>query len=84
MVWLSTKNVKTKRLLKKLKKLDHKMISFYKIKELVRLSYQLDLLTSMKIQNVFHSNLLQLVANDLLPGQHNISPPLIVINDKEE
>ena len=36
MVWLSTRNIKTNRLSKKL---DHKMIGPYKVKELVRSSY---------------------------------------------
>ena len=36
MVWLSTRNIKTERLSKKL---DHKMIGPYKVKELVRSSY---------------------------------------------
>ena len=55
MVWLSTKNIKTKRLSKKL---DYKMISSYKIKELIGSLYQLDLPTSIRIHNVFHLNLL--------------------------
>ena len=54
-VWLLTKNIKTK---KPSKKLDHKMISPYKIKQLVGLSCQLDLSTSMKIYNRFYPNLL--------------------------
>ena len=36
---------------KHLKKLDHEMIDLYKIKVLVRSSYQLELLTTMKIHN---------------------------------
>ena len=55
MVWLLTRNVKTERLLKKL---DHKMISLYKIKNLIGFLYWLDLLTSMRIHDVFHLNLL--------------------------
>ena len=54
-VWLSTKNLKTER---PSKKLDHKMIGPYKVKQLVKLSCQLDLSTSMKIHNVFHPSLL--------------------------
>ena len=54
-VWLSTKNIKIKRLSKKL---DHKMVSPFKIKQLVRLSYQLELPTSMKFHDMFHPSLL--------------------------
>lgn len=35
-IWFSTKNIKTERLLKKL---DHKMIGLYKVTKLVELSY---------------------------------------------
>ena len=54
-VWLLTKNIKTER---PSKKLDHKMIGPYKVRELVGSSYWLDLPTSMRIHNVFHPNLL--------------------------
>ena len=81
MVWLSTKNIKTKR---PLKKLDHKMIGPYKVKELVGSFYWLELLHTMKIYDVFHPNLLQKAAINPLPGQRNSPPPLIVGNNKEE
>ena len=55
MVWLSTRNIKTKR---PSKKLDHKMIGLYKVKELVGSSYQLELPHTMKIHDVFCPNLL--------------------------
>ena len=81
MVWLSTKNIKTK---KPLKKLDYKMIGLYKVKELVKSLYQLDLPASMKIHDVFHPNFLWPAANNFLPGQHNDPPPPIVVDDKKE
>ena len=65
MVWLSTRNINTKKLSKKL---DHKMIGSYKVKELVRSSYWLELLYIMKIHDVFYPNLLPKAAIDLLPG----------------
>ena len=81
MVWLSTKNIKTKR---PLKKLDYKMIGPYKVKKLVKSSYQLELPYTIKIYNVFHPNLLQKTATNPLPGQQN-SPPLpTVVDDKEK
>ena len=65
MIWLSTKNIKTERLSKKL---NHKMIGPYKVKKLVELSYWLDLPISMRIHDIFYPNLLQPVATDSLPG----------------
>ena len=81
LVWLSTKNIHTER---PLKKLDHKRIGLYKIIELVGSSYQLDLLASMRIHDVFHPNLLRPAAEDPLPEQHNDLPPPVVVNDEEE
>ena len=60
------------------------MIDPYKIKKLVGLSYQLELLTSMKIYNVFHSSLLWKAAKDPLPGQHNDPTPPVIVNDKKK
>ena len=80
-VWLSTKNIKTKR---PSKKLDHKMIGPYKVTELVGSSYQLMLPYTMKIHDVFHPNLLRKAATDPLPSQQNSPLPPTVINNKEE
>ena len=80
-VWLLTKNIKIKR---PSKKLDHKMIGLFKVKQLIKLSYQLDLSTSMKIHNVFHSSLLQKATSDLFFGQHNASAPSVIVDNKEK
>ena len=54
-VFLSTRNIKMEQ---RLKKLDDKNISPFKIKKLVRSLYQLELPYTIKIHNVFHPNLL--------------------------
>ena len=60
------------------------MIGPYKVKELVGSLYWLDLPTSIRIHDVFYSNLLQLWATDPLPGQHNKPDPPIVVDGEEE
>ena len=80
-VFLLTKNIRTER---PSKKLNDKNIGPFKIKKLVRSSYQLELPHTMKIYDVFHLNLLQKAADDPLSGQRNIPPPLTVVNNKEE
>ena len=80
-VFLSTKNIRMER---PLKKLDNKNIGPFKIKKLMRLSYQLELPHTMKIHDVFHPNLLRKAANNPLPDQQNIPLPPTVMNNKEE
>ena len=60
------------------------MIGPYKVKELVKSSYWLDLPHIMKIYDVFHPNLLWKAAIDPLLSQQNSSLPPIVMNDKEK
>ena len=67
-VWLSTRNIKTKKLLKKL---NHKIIGPYKIKKLVGSSYQLELPHTIKIYDIFHPNLLWKAVDDPLSNQQN-------------
>ena len=81
MVWLLTKNIKIER---PSKKLDHKMIGLYKVKELVGSSYRLELPHIMKIHDIFHPNLLQKAATNPLPSQQNSLPPPTVVDNKKK
>ena len=45
---------------------------------------QLDLLISIKIQNVFHFSLLWKALNDPLSDQYNVFAPSIIIDDKKK
>ena len=54
-IFLFNRNIKTIKLIDKLK---DKMLSLFRIKKLVDLFYQLKLLLSMKIHDVFYSSLL--------------------------
>ena len=80
-VFLSTKNIRTER---PLKKLDDKYIGLFKIKKLVRSLYQLELPHIMKIHDVFYSNLLPKAADNPLLGQENSLLPPTVMNNKEK
>lgn len=68
LVWLSTKNIHTKR---PSKKLNHMKISLYQVIKLVKLLYQLELLKSIKISNVFYPSLLRITAKNQLLRQQN-------------
>ena len=60
------------------------MIGPYKVKKLVKLLYWLDLPTSIRIHNAFHPNLLQPVATNSLPDQHNKLELLVVIDSEKK
>ena len=47
-------------------------------------SYKLKLSETMHVHDVFHSDLLRLVVDDLLPNQKNELFESIVINDEDE
>jgi hypothetical protein len=77
LVWLDTRNVRTKH---PCKKLDYKSEGpFEVIKAVGRRSYKLKLPASMKIFDTFHTSLLRAAANDPLPGQRAPSPPPVII-----
>ena len=80
-MFLNKRNIITVRLFKKL---DDKMLNSFKITDFVDFFYKLKLSDTMHIYDVFHSELLCLVINDLLSDQKNEFSRSIVINDEDE
>ncbi len=80
-MFLNERNIVTAR---SFKKLDDKMLDFFTNLDLVDSSYKLKLSETMHVHDVFHSDLLRLVVNDLLSDQKNESFKSIVINDEDE
>ena len=66
------------------KKLVDKMLKFFSIKEKIEAFYQLQLLDSMKVHNVFHSHLIRKNPDDLLSEQIQKSFEPIIIKEKEK
>ena len=66
-MWLSIKNIKTDR---PSKKLDHKMISPFKIIKAFGNAYTLDLPAHITVHPIFHVSLLRKDPADALPGQY--------------
>ncbi len=80
-VFLNEWNIVTARLFKKL---NDKMLDSFQIINLVDSFYKLKLLKTMRIHDVFHSELLRFVVNDSLFDQKNEFSRSIVINDEDE
>ncbi len=80
-MFLNERNIVTAR---SFKKLDDKMLGSFTNLDLVDSSYKLKLSESMRVHDVFHSDLLRPAADDLLPGQKNEPSGSIVINDEDE
>ncbi len=80
-MFLNERNIVTAR---SFKKLDDKMLDSFINLDFMDSSYKLKLSESMRVHDVFHSDLLRSVVNDLLPGQKNESSGSIVINDEDE
>jgi len=80
-MFLNERNIVTA---KSFKKLDDKMLDSFINLDLVNSSYKLKLSESMRVHDVFHSDLLRSVVDDLLPGQKNELSGSIVINDEDE
>jgi len=66
------------------KKLNDKMLDSFINLDFVDSSYKLKLSESMRVHDVFHSDLLRSAVDDFLPGQKNESSDSIVVNDENE
>jgi len=80
-MFLNERNIVTAR---SFKKLDDKMLDSFINLDFVNSSYKLKLSESMHVHDVFHSDLLRSVVDDLLPNQKNELSDSIVINDEDE
>ena len=80
-MFLNERNIVTARLFKKL---DDKMLDSFKITDSVDFFYKLKLSDTMRIHNVFHSELLRSAVNDSLSDQKNKLLSQIVVNNKNE
>jgi len=60
------------------------MLSSFQITESVNSFYKLKLSETMRIHDVFHSELLRSAVDDSLPDQKNESLKSIVINNEDE
>ncbi len=80
-MFLNERNIVTAR---SFKKLDDKMLDSFINLDLVDSSYKLKLSESMRVHDVFHSDLLRPAVDDLLPDQKNEFSGSIVINDEDE
>ncbi len=80
-MFLNERNIVTAR---SFKKLDDKMLDSFINLDLIDSSYKLKLSESMRVHDVFHSDLLRSVVDDLLPDQKNEFSDSIVINDEDE
>ncbi len=80
-MFLNERNIVTAR---SFKKLDDKMLDSFTNLDLVDSSYKLKLSESMRVHDIFHSDLLRSVVNDFLHDQKNELSGSIVINDEDE
>ncbi len=80
-MFLNERNIVTAR---SFKKLNDKMLGSFTNLDLVDSSYKLKLSESMRVHDVFHSDLLRSAVDDSLSGQKNELSDSIVVNDEDE
>jgi len=80
-MFLNGRNIVTAR---PFKKLNNKMLDPFQITDSVDSFYKLKLSETMRIHDVFHSELLRSAVDDSLSGQKNEPSGPIVINDEDE
>jgi len=80
-MFLNERNIITARFFKKL---NDKMLDFFINLNLVNSSYKLKSSEFMYVHDVFYSDLLRSVVDDLLSDQKNELSDSIVINDEDE
>lgn len=80
-MWLSTENIITDQ---SSLKLDHKMIDIFKVIRKKDISLKLQLLQAMKLNNVFHLNIVQKISIDPLSDEVNEPAPQVIVNNQEE
>ena len=80
-MFLNERNIITARFFKKL---DDKMLNSFINLDFVDSSYKLKLSEFIHVHDVFHSDLLHSVVDDLLSDQKNEFSDSIVINDEDE
>jgi len=80
-MFLNERNIVTAR---SFKKLDDKMLDSFTNLDFIDSSYKLKLSESMRVHDVFHSDLLRSVVDNFLSDQKNKLSDSIVINDEDE
>jgi hypothetical protein len=81
-VFLAAKKLRTER---NSTELDWKKMGAFPVTRVISpYAYELKLSDSMKIHPVFHISLLELAPDDPLPGQHQLPPPPVIIEEIEE
>jgi len=84
-VWLSARNMPLSKGSTRRKKLDHKMLGPFLVKDRIsRNAYRLALPSAMRIHDVFHADLLTIDPDDPLPGQEFPEPPPIEVEEAQE